>query len=146
MLQRLVGGAIAIVLTLGAGCAGPATSARAPVSAAVPLTSNLSGTWHGTYGQVAASLYADEGKSVLQINEDGTFKAMVKPNSGANNRAKPAEWTGTVETRGDRVILKGSQSPWPWVTLTRSGDGVLYGVANDPAIEADVMLEFERDQ
>lgn len=146
MFQRFFGGATAFVMmALVAGCAGPIASGSAPVSAAIPLTSDLSGTWQGSYGQVAASLYADEGKSVLQINEDGTFTATVRPSSGANNRAKPATWSGTVETRGNHVILKSSQSRWPWVTLMRSGDGILYGVANDPAIGADVMLKFERD-
>jgi hypothetical protein len=146
MVQHLFARLAALLglVTVVAGCAGHLDSA-VPVSAAVGSTSDLSGTWHGSYGQIAPSLYSDDGKAVLQINDDGTFTATVTPGYGANNRAKPERWTGTVVTRGNRIILESSRARWPWLTLTRSNDGILYGVTTDPAIEGPVAITFERD-
>jgi hypothetical protein len=42
------------------------------------------------------------------------------------------------------MTLRNTQGPWPWIVLQRSGNDVLYGIANDPAIEAPVMIKFER--
>jgi hypothetical protein len=136
------------VLTMSAliiGCAGSRLPASDLPAAAVAPADDLSGTWYGTFGQVAASLYEDDGKSALRINPDGTFTATVTPGLGTNNLAKPATWSGTVVTNGDRVTLRNAEGPWPWITLTKSGDGMLYGLAIDPAIEATVMMNFERD-
>jgi hypothetical protein len=47
-------------------------------------------------------------------------------------------------TSGNRVTLRNTEGPWPWIVLHRSGNGVLYGIANDPAIAAPVMIKFER--
>ena len=133
------------VVAFVAGCAGSRPSASAVGAAAVAPAADLSGQWHGSFGQVAASLYEDESKGVLQINPDGTFKATVTRGLGTNNLAKPSTWSGIVVTNGDRVTLQNSQGPWPWIILRRSGDHMLYGVATDPAIGAPVMIKFERD-
>jgi len=109
-------------------------------------SSDLVGTWRGTLGEVAANQYEDEAVIALRIENDGTFSATVTPNRGANNLAKTSKWSGTVVTRGHRVTLRNTEGPWPSLTLVRTRDGnVLYGVANDPASEENVMLKFERD-
>jgi hypothetical protein len=124
------------LVALTAGCAETGALAR---------PSDLSGTWHGTYGWIRPDLYDDEARITLQIREDGTFSATVTPNGGGNNLAKPTTWSGTVVVRGNRVTLR-SNGNWGWLTLARSeGGNVLYGVAHDPAIESAVMLKFDRD-
>jgi hypothetical protein len=126
-----------VLVVLMAGCAAPGALAR---------SSDLTGTWHGTLGQVSADQYIDEALITLQIKEDGTFSAVVTPNRGANNLAKASRWSGTVVTKGNRVTLRNTEGPWTWVTLVQSRNGdVLYGVANDPAAEVNVMLKFDRD-
>jgi hypothetical protein len=137
--------AVFVIVALVAGCAGSRSSASDLTAAAVAPAGDLSGKWYGSFGQVAASLYEDESKSVLQINPDGTFTATVTRALGTNNLAKPLTWSGMVVTKGDRVTLQNSQGRWPWIILTRSGDHTLYGVATDPAIEAPVMIKFERE-
>ena len=133
-----------VVITLAGGCAGARSLAPDSASASVAAVGDLAGTWHGSLGQVAASLYADEGRLTLNIEDDGTFTATVTPAPGANNRAKRSTLAGTVATRGNRVILRNTQGPWPWVILERSGDNTLYGVATDPATQANVMLRMDR--
>ena len=144
MFQRLVYGVIAAVgiAALCAGCAGTRHEA-APVAASVAL-GDLTGTWQGSFGQVAASLYTDDGKCLVRINDDGTFNATVRPNVGANNRAKAATWGGTVDARSDRVLLQSENAKWPWLTLMRSDDGRLYGVAVDPIAGAQIMMTLAR--
>jgi hypothetical protein len=146
MLKSMFVAMSTVVLMVGlvAGCAGPSSLASGSVAAAVATASDLAGTWYGTFGQVAASLYADEGKAVLEIKEDGTFTASITRGVGTNNLAKPATWAGTVVTNGNRVTLRNSQRPWPWIVLSRSGNNILYGLAHDPAIGAPVMMKFER--
>jgi hypothetical protein len=147
MVRRMfVTGAIAIVMAaLVAACGGPTFSVSHQVSASVASAGDLSGTWYGSFGQFAASLYEDEGKSILRINEDGTFTGTVTRSLGTNNLAKPASWSGTVMSRGNRVILRNTVGSWPSIILTRSGENTLYGLATDPAIEAPVMMKFERE-
>jgi hypothetical protein len=147
MLRRVFVGAPAVFITIAlfAGCAASHSSASDLAAAAAAPAGDLSGRWYGTFGQVAASLYEDESKSVLQINPDGTFTATVTRGLGTNNLAKPSNWSGTVVTNGNRVTLRNSQGSWPWIILTRSADDILYGLANDPAIEAPVMIKFERE-
>ncbi len=114
--------AVAMV-ALVAGCAGPSASSSAsgPVASALVPASELSGTWHGLFWQVAASLYyEDEGRSVLQIREDGTFRATFTPNGGANNLAKPSTWSGTVVRAGNRVTFQDSRGRWGQITLIHS--------------------------
>ena len=124
------------LVALTAGCAETSALAR---------SSDLAGTWHGTYGWVRPDLYDDEARIALQIREDGTFAATVTPNGGGNNLAKPTTWSGTVVVKGNRVTLR-TNGNWGWLTLARSeGGNVLYGVAHDPAIESAVMLKFDRD-
>lgn len=89
-------------------------------------------------GRVGSVLYEDESSSVLRINPDGTFTATVTRGLGTNNLAKPSTLSGTVVANGHRVTLQNSQGPWPWIILTRSGGDILYGLADDPAIEAPV--------
>jgi hypothetical protein len=132
-------------LALVAGCAGPTARVGSHASAPVPAAfapAELNGTWHGSFGQVAASLYMDEGNCILQINEDGTFTETVRPAKGTNNLAKPSTWSGTVVTSGNRVTLRSSQGLS--VTLIRSGNS-LYGVAQDPLVEATIAMNFQRE-
>ena len=136
------------LLVLVAGCAGPnAGLFESDTGAAAPAPpSELRGAWHGTFGWVGANFYEDEARIILRIEEDGTFSATVTRNGGANNLAKATTWAGTAVTSGNRVTLRNSKGPWGWVTLVRSRNGnVLYGVASDPATEANVMLKIERD-
>jgi hypothetical protein len=135
--------ALFTTLMLG-GCAGVTTWVSGVPAAAVVPAGDLAGTWYGSFGQVGSALYVAESRSVVRINPDGTFSATVTRGPGTNNLAKPARWAGTIFTSGDRVTLKNTESTWPWLQLTRAGDDVLYGVAIDPAIEAPVMMKFER--
>jgi hypothetical protein len=141
----LLGSALAL-LALMDGCAAPGTRMVSPSSGPVPASlasADLTGTWRGSFGQVAASLYLDDGDCTLQIREDGTFTAIVtRSKAGTNNLAKPATWSGTVMGKGNRVILRSSQRPW--VSLVRSGNS-LYAVAEDPLVEATIMMTLERE-
>ena len=137
--------AVFVLTSVVAGCAGFGVSTSGRAAAAVVPAGDLSGTWYGTYGQIGAVLYTDEANTVLHIKPDGTFTATVTKGYGANNLAKPSTLSGTVVTNGNRVTLRNSQGPWPWIILTRSGDDVLYGLPIDPAIEAAVMMKLERD-
>jgi hypothetical protein len=88
-------------------------------------------------------LYTDDGDVALQIKEDGTFVARVsRSKAGTNNLAKAGTWTGTVISRGNRITLRSSQGPW--VRLIRSGNS-LYAVAEDPLVEATIMLWLEHE-
>jgi hypothetical protein len=133
------------MLALVAGCAGLSASSPAlgPVASALAPPNELSGTWHGLFWQVAASLYEDESRSVLRMKEDGTFRATFTPNGGANNLARPSTWSGTVVRAGNRVTFQNSEGCWGRLTLILSGN-TLYGLANDPMTEANVMMRFER--
>jgi hypothetical protein len=51
-------------------------------------------------------------------------------------------WSGTVVRSGNRITLRASQGPW--LTLVRSGN-ILYGVAEDPIVEATIMLKLEHE-
>jgi hypothetical protein len=135
------------LVALVAGCAGPsaniASDASGPIAAAFSPASDLTGTWSGSFNQVSAIFYIDDGDVVLQIKEDGTFVARVtRSKAGTNNLAKPGTWTGTVVSSGNRVTLRSSQGPW--LTLVRSGN-TLYAVAEDPLVEATIMLRLERE-
>jgi hypothetical protein len=135
------------LVVLVAGCAGPNAGSLASdtVAAAPAPASELSGTWRGTLGWVGAHQYEDEARITLRIEEDGTFTATVTPNRGTNNLAQASTWSGTVVTKGNRVTLRNTEGPWPWVTLVRSSN-TLYGVAADPSPgTGPVMLEFERE-
>lgn len=137
--------AVFVLAALVAGCAGSRVSASGGWAAAVAPAGDLSGTWYGNFGQIGAALYLDEAFTVLHINPDGAFTAKVTKGYGTNNLAKPSTLSGTVITNGTRVTLRNSQGLWPWIILTRSGDDVLYGLPIDPAIEAPVMMKFERE-
>jgi hypothetical protein len=136
-----------VLVVLVAGCAGPSAGSLSSdaVAAAPAPPRELSGTWRGTFSWVGAYFYEDEARVTVQIKGDGTFTGSVLPNRGANNLAKPSTWAGTVVTRGNRVTLRNTEGPWPWVTLARSGD-TLYGAAVDPGTFANVMLRLDRDR
>src|SRR5262249_52374528 len=71
------------------GCAARTEAARASTSVAAQRPSQqLSGTWQGSFSKPGASIYADEGKYVLDIRPDGTFTASVTPNPASNSHAK----------------------------------------------------------
>lgn len=146
MLHRVIVGATAFAasISLVPGCAGVRSLESDHAAAAIAPAGDLSGTWYGSFGQVGAALYVDEYNSVLRVNPDETFTATLTRGLGTNNLAKPATWVGTVTMRANRVTLRNTEGSWPWITLTRSGDDVLYGLAVDPAIEAPVMIRFER--
>jgi hypothetical protein len=146
MLKRMFIAAptVALIAAVAVGCAGPSSQASDAVSAAIPPESDLTGTWYGTFSWIGAWHYVDEGKVALNITEDGTFTATVDRNGGTNNLAKPATWAGTVIIRGNRVTLDDSRGTWPTIELRRSRNNVLFGVANDPATESPVMMEFKR--
>jgi len=132
---------------LVAGCAGPsanmASDASGPIAAALTPTSDLAGTWRGSFSQISALFYIDDGDFVLQIKEDGTFVARItRSKAGTNNLAKPWTWTGAVARRGNWIILRSSQGPW--LTLVRSGN-TLYTVTEDPLVEATIMLRLEHE-
>ena len=149
MLQRmftLLLGSM-VLAALVAGCAEPSASVGSGVSApgatAVAPGSDLAGTWRGSFIQVGAVLYTDDGDVVLQIKEDGTFVARVtRSKAGTNNLAKPWTWTGTVVSSGNWVTLQSSQEAW--VTFIRS-DNTLYGVTEDPLVEATIMWNLKRE-
>ena len=111
------------LVKLVAGCAGQsaniASDASGPIAAALSPASNLTGTWRGSFTQVGAVLYIDDGDVVLQTMG-----------------------SGTVVRSGNRITLRSSQGPW--LTLVRSGN-TLYGVAEDPLVEATIMLRLERE-
>jgi hypothetical protein len=135
------------LVALVAGCAGPsaniASDASGPTAAALSPSSDLTGTWRGSFTQVGAVLYIDDADVVLQIKEDGTFVANVtRSKAGTNNLAKSGTWTGTVARSGNWITLRSSQGPW--LTLVRSGNS-LYTVAEDPLVEATIMLRLERE-
>lgn len=129
------------IVLLGAlpACAGPSVDSAG--SEGLAPASELSGTWTGSFGQLGGTLYTDDANVVLEIKEDGTFTANVTPAGGANNRGRASTWTGTVVRKGDRITFRTAQGPW--MTLSRRGD-TLYGVANDPATQATVMITLER--
>ena len=131
------------MLWLVAGCAGLGEFASATSPIASSAVSELEGTWIGTSGWVGAHLYIGESILTVHIRQDGTFTASVAPNRGANNLAKPSRLSGTVVVHGNRITLQNSEGPWTWLTLVRSGN-TLYGVAVDPAFEANVMLRLDR--
>lgn len=126
-------------LLLGAlvACAGPAVDSAG--SGGFAPTSDLA--WHVSFVW-GGSLYTNDGKGVVEIKEDGTFTANITPAGGANNLAKASTWTGTVVRKGNRVVFQSSQEPW--LTLVHRGD-TLYGVANDPASDANIMISLERE-
>jgi len=68
---------VALIVGAAVGFAGPTSLASGQGAAAIAPASDLNGTWYGTFGQVAAALYEDEGKAVLEIKEDGTFTAKI---------------------------------------------------------------------
>ena len=126
------------------GCGGPTsrTSFAMSALAASSTAGDLQGVWRGSFNEVEAVLYEDDADCMLQILGDGTFFARVTPGPGTNNLAKPRTWSGVVEERGNRVILKSFRGPW--LTLMRSGDR-LYGVTDDPIAEVPIALRLERE-
>ena len=149
MLQRLLAGLVSAValVALGGGCAEPSARitppSSGPVATAPAPASEVSGIWRGTFGQVAASLYLDEGNCILEIKEDGTFTATATPSKArTNNLSKAWTWSGTAIRSGNRVTLRSSQGPS--AIRIRSGN-TLYGVAEDPTIGATIMMSLEQD-
>jgi hypothetical protein len=135
------------LVALVAGCVGPDSSisgdASGPVAAALPPGRDLTGTWSGSFSQMEGSLYADEADFTLQIRDNGTFSATItRSTGGTNNLAKPVTWSGTVVRSGNRIVLRSSQEQW--ISLSRSGGDTLYGVIEDPMVEAVVTVTLKR--
>jgi hypothetical protein len=131
------------LVALVSGCAGAGVRSGSYSRDQVPATfveNQLVGTWRGSFSQLEASLYEDEGNCVLQIWPDGTFAAtMSKAKLGTNNLAKPESFSGTVVPRGNRVMLVTAQGPR--LTLMRRGDS-LYTVTEDPTVEAPIVMSL----
>lgn len=131
-----------VLVALIAGCAGLNTGP----SVAPPTTSpgDLSGTWNGFFWALGGFYYPIEGTLLLQIKEDGTFTAAMRPTPGANNIAKASSWSGTIGQRGQDVVFHFSQGQLPvWSSLARSAD-TMYGVAKDPATGFGIGIMLER--
>jgi hypothetical protein len=141
---------IGAVLLVVAGCAAPSSRivdayARDDASA-LAASRELSGTWHGTYGQIGMVYYEDDADCTLQVKDDSTFTVKCTRSAlGTNNLARPSSWSGRVVTKGKRVVLQDTDGRWPWIVLTRSGNDTLYGVTVDPLVEATIMIDFERE-
>jgi hypothetical protein len=132
MKHRGIGILTALVMFIGSSVT---------VGAATSAPGDLGGTWRGSFSQIGGVLYVAEGICVVQIHDDGTFTATVTPGPGANNQVKGSKWAGTVVSDGDHVTFRTSRGPS--TTLVRRGD-TLYGVTNDPLIEADIMVKLDR--
>jgi hypothetical protein len=130
--------AVSVLVAFVDGCASRTTTAS-PASASD--IRDLVGAWTGYIVQPGGTLYTVEARAVLQINPDGTFVATGIPAPAANNLAKQSRWSGTVVVNGRHITFKTEQGPW--ATLVRHGDH-LYGVANDPLTEMDIMIDFAR--
>jgi hypothetical protein len=137
---------IIAVLALAAGCAGRSSSASGTGEAAAAIPApDLSGTWHGYYGDLGLAYDEDDADCVLRIENDATFTATcTRTRSGTNNLANPSSWSGRATTKGNRVVLQAGNGPWPWIVLTRSGSDTLYGVTLDPLVGATIEMEFKR--
>jgi hypothetical protein len=136
----------ALLASLVAGCAGPARITDAHGSSALAIERDVTGTWHGRYGQVGMVYYLDDAICTLQIRDDATYTATCKRSPyGTNNLAKSSSWSGHVVTRGDDVILEHGNALWPRIILNRSGRGDLHGVTLDPQVGATVEMDFQRD-
>lgn len=146
MRQRtLASGLIAVVLTaLIAGCAGPTVGSPTVTPAA--FDERLVGTWNGLFWALGEYYYPIEGIMVLRIQEDRSFTVTVIPTAASNNIAKPGSWSGTVSQEHGLVVLHATKGAFPvFSSLKRSRDGVLYGVANDPASGGgNIAFKFER--
>jgi hypothetical protein len=132
---------------LVSGCAGAGMRAGSFPRDQVPaeyVENQLAGTWRGSFSQLEASLYEDEGDCVVQIRPDGTFTATIsRAKLGTNNLAKAEQFSGTVVSRGNRVTLVTAQGPR--LTLVHRGDS-LYTVAEDPAVEAPIAMSLRHER
>jgi hypothetical protein len=131
-----------------AGCAGSSSPiAGSPSGEGSALPRDLSGTWHGSYGNLPiGNSYGDLGDCTLRIKDDDTYTVKCeRAKIGTNNIARPSSWSGRVVTKGNRVILENGGGPWPSIVLRRSGNGTLYGVTLDPPVGATVEMEFEHE-
>src|SRR5215475_15221630 len=135
-----------MLVALVSGCAGAGVRPGSYPSDQVPakfIENQLAGTWRGSFSQLAASLYEDEGTCVLQIRPDGTFTATIsRAKLGTNNLAKAENFSGTVVARGNRVALVTAQGPR--LTLMRRGDA-LYTVTEDPMVEAPIAMSLQHE-
>ena len=141
-MQQYMFAALLAGVALVAGCARASVSspASSSVVAASATATDLSGTWRGFVSWVGGTQWVDDGEATVQINGDGTFTATITPVPASSNLAKASNWSGTVVSRGDRVVFRTSQGPS--VTLVRSGN-TLYGVAKD-LLEVPVMILLMR--
>jgi hypothetical protein len=131
-----------VLIVLLSGCATPGAGVG---PSAPPGTSEVAGTWRGSYWQLGGVLYADDADCTLLIRDDATFTATCTRAHGANNIAKPSRWSGSVVLEGHRVVLDADGGPWPSLILTRSGGNTLYGVTLDPLVGATVALALQRE-
>ncbi len=138
--RRFVESLVAAALVmLSAGCAGPGVetgvSATHPVAFAPVPVAQLSGTWRGSFYEIASHRTSKvmEGDVVIRIAGDGTCTATW---------AGRPQQTGTVTVKGNRVIFDSSSGSR--VTLMRSGSNTLYGLARDEQTGANVAIRLDR--
>src|SRR5262245_42106107 len=84
------------------GCAGPATETAVPLADAAATSSSankLCGTWQGYFWYVAGDHTSSSGSSNLTLEVAGDSTYTLRWGT------RPVR-TGTVETRGKRVILQ----------------------------------------
>ena len=146
--MSIAGFALALSV-LAVGCAGPSThagSALAPAGeAAAANGSDLTGTWRGSFYQVATGDSGlIHGDIVSRISGDGTYKTTWTTRLVAgSSRGGRLEMAGTVGAAGSNVMFNDSRSG-ARMTLKRDGD-VLYGVTMDPATKrVTVAVELHK--
>ncbi len=137
--RRFVESLIAVALVmLSVGCAGPSVqagvSATHPVAFAPVPIAQLSGTWRGTFYEVASHRTGRplEGQAEIRINDDGTCTATMT--------GQPA-LSGKVTVQGNRVVLDSSTGSR--LTLMRSGN-TLYGLTAQLVSGANVAIRLDR--
>jgi hypothetical protein len=138
-----------LLIVFGTGCASPGGtelgSAMPRPDGAVPRTSDLAGTWRGSFGQVmTGDSGLIHGEIESQIKDDGTYTTTWSTQLVAGSaRAGRLEMAGTVVDNGSRGMFNAGRSG-SRITLKRDGD-TLYGVTIDPATRrVTVAVELHR--
>jgi len=135
----MTGFTIAFLSMIIVGCAAPTPAPNvgcADTGAASSSTAALCGTWQGYFSCIGGAYMSAPWSSdlTLQVGRDSTYTLKW------GNRSRS---TGTVATRGTRVILddeSGSQ-----IALVHSGD-TLYGVMKDRVTGRQTMMTLAKQE
>ena len=135
----LTGITTALLCMLVVGCAGPADETGVRLTDAADsssLAAKLCGTWQGYFWYVAGDHTSSSGSSdlMLQVSGDSTYTLKW------GNR--PVR-TGTVATRGNRVILQDASGSE--LSLVSSGR-TLYGMTKDNANGRATSINLEKQE